>query len=96
MAKRLIEAGPEIEMYEVITSGNVTLEEDIEVEVEVEETPAPAKRISRAKSSVKKTPAPSPAYSTVTSGRPSRRKPEPMAIPEVHASSSRLWSTGRC
>lgn len=76
LKKRLIEAGPEIEAQEidneVVTSGTVT----------IEETPAPAKRASRAaKSSVKKTPASELAFPTVTSGRPSRRKP--IVIPEV-------------
>ena len=50
MQKRLIEAGPEIEVFEVVTSGTVTLPEDIEVEVE--ETPAPRARRAASRSAV--------------------------------------------
>ena len=77
LSKRLIEAGPDIELFEVITSGNVTIDED--TEIEIEETPAQShKRVSRQastkKSTVKKTPAPSAAPSTVTSGRSTRTR----------------------
>lgn len=69
----------------MVTSGNVTIDED--VELEIEETPAAVKRSSRKstvkKSSVKKTPAATPQMETVTSSRSKRSTRKAVVLDEI-------------